>query len=249
MGEVDIERQQPNVFRMRLLGAEVRAVKSGSKTLKDAMNEALRDWVTNVHDTFYIIGTAAGPHPYPQLVRDFQCIIGEETREQMIERRGPNPEPSQPGREELSGHLSLTIRLENDLFAQQLGRQDGAHSDDAETGHEDHVVVPSPGDERGHPGEQQTPFLQLAAAGRPEPLHRQAVDELTPWQGRVGSTGQDEGRDAARGERFSEQARLRLAPSHDGSVRLGEDAHLDAAGRPRRRRFNHRGRRRAARWT
>jgi tryptophan synthase beta chain len=92
MGEVDIERQQPNVFRMRLLGAEVRAVKSGSKTLKDAMNEALRDWVTNVHDTFYIIGTAAGPHPYPQLVRDFQCIIGEETREQMIEREGRIPD-------------------------------------------------------------------------------------------------------------------------------------------------------------
>ena len=92
MGEVDIERQQPNVFRMRLLGAEVRAVKSGSKTLKDAMNEALRDWVTNVHDTFYIIGTVAGPHPYPQLVRDFQCIIGEETREQMIEREGRIPD-------------------------------------------------------------------------------------------------------------------------------------------------------------
>ncbi|MEK9971669.1 MAG: tryptophan synthase subunit beta, partial [Ferrovibrio sp.] len=92
MGEVDIERQQPNVFRMRLLGAEVRAVKSGSRTLKDAMNEALRDWVTNVHDTFYIIGTVAGPHPYPQLVRDFQCIIGEETREQMIEREGRIPD-------------------------------------------------------------------------------------------------------------------------------------------------------------
>jgi len=92
MGEVDIERQQPNVFRMRLLGAEVRAVKSGSKTLKDAMNEALRDWVTNVHDTFYIIGTVAGPHPYPQLVRDFQCVIGEETKEQMIEREGRIPD-------------------------------------------------------------------------------------------------------------------------------------------------------------
>jgi tryptophan synthase beta chain len=92
MGEVDIERQQPNVFRMRLLGAEVRAVKSGSRTLKDAMNEALRDWVTNVHDTFYIIGTVAGPHPYPMLVRDFQCVIGEETREQMIEREGRIPD-------------------------------------------------------------------------------------------------------------------------------------------------------------
>jgi tryptophan synthase beta chain len=84
MGEVDIERQKPNVFRMRLLGAEVRAVSSGSRTLKDAMNEALRDWVANVHDTFYIIGSAAGPHPYPAMVRDFQTVIGSETRAQML---------------------------------------------------------------------------------------------------------------------------------------------------------------------
>jgi tryptophan synthase beta chain len=85
MGAVDIERQKPNVFRMRLLGAEVREVTSGSKTLKDAMNEALRDWVANVEDTFYIIGSAAGPHPYPAMVRDFQTVIGEETRAQMLE--------------------------------------------------------------------------------------------------------------------------------------------------------------------
>jgi tryptophan synthase beta chain len=84
MGETDIERQKPNVFRMKLLGAEVKPVKSGSRTLKDAMNEALRDWVTNVEDTFYIIGTAAGPHPYPAMVRDFQSVIGEEVREQMM---------------------------------------------------------------------------------------------------------------------------------------------------------------------
>ncbi|HEX6957183.1 MAG TPA: tryptophan synthase subunit beta [Ferrovibrio sp.] len=92
MGEVDIERQQPNVFRMRLLGAEVRSVKSGSRTLKDAMNEALRDWVTNVHDTFYIIGTVAGPHPYPMLVRDFQSVIGNETRRQIMEKEGRLPD-------------------------------------------------------------------------------------------------------------------------------------------------------------
>ncbi len=92
MGEVDIERQKPNVFRMRLLGAEVRPVTSGSRTLKDAMNEALRDWVTNVHDTFYIIGSAAGPHPYPQMVRDFQTVIGNETRAQMQEREGRLPD-------------------------------------------------------------------------------------------------------------------------------------------------------------
>ena len=86
MGEVDVERQKPNVFRMKLLGAEVVPVTSGSKTLKDAMNEGLRDWVANVHDTFYIIGTAAGPHPYPELVRDFQSVIGKEARAQMLSR-------------------------------------------------------------------------------------------------------------------------------------------------------------------
>ncbi len=84
MGEKDIKRQSPNVFRMKLLGAEIRSVSTGSKSLKDAMNEALRDWVTNVTDTFYIIGTAAGPHPYPEMVRDFQSVIGEEVRSQIL---------------------------------------------------------------------------------------------------------------------------------------------------------------------
>jgi len=92
MGEVDIERQKPNVFRMKLLGAEVVPVSSGSKTLKDALNEALRDWVTNVRDTFYIIGTVAGPHPYPEMVRDFQLVIGNETREQMMAAEGRLPD-------------------------------------------------------------------------------------------------------------------------------------------------------------
>jgi tryptophan synthase beta chain len=92
MGAKDVERQQPNVFRMKLLGAEVRPVISGAQTLKDAMNEALRDWVANVHDTFYIIGTAAGPHPYPELVRDFQCVIGTEARAQMLEAEGRLPD-------------------------------------------------------------------------------------------------------------------------------------------------------------
>ena len=88
MGAVDVERQKPNVFRMNLLGAEVRPVTSGSATLKDAMNEALRDWVTNVHDTYYLIGTAAGPHPYPAMVRDFQAVIGREARAQILEAEG-----------------------------------------------------------------------------------------------------------------------------------------------------------------
>jgi tryptophan synthase beta chain len=92
MGAKDVERQQPNVFRMKLLGAEVRPVTSGAHTLKDAMNEGMRDWVANVHDTFYIIGTAAGPHPYPELVRDFQSVIGREAREQMLARTGRLPD-------------------------------------------------------------------------------------------------------------------------------------------------------------
>ena len=92
MGETDVERQKPNVFRMNLLGAEVRPVTSGTGTLKDAMNEAMRDWVTNVDDTYYIIGTAAGPHPYPAMVRDFQSVIGTEARAQMLEREGRLPD-------------------------------------------------------------------------------------------------------------------------------------------------------------
>lgn len=92
MGAEDVKRQSLNVYRMKLLGATVVPVESGSKTLKDAMNEAMRDWVTNVDDTFYIIGTAAGPHPYPQLVRDFQCIIGREARSQCLEQTGRLPD-------------------------------------------------------------------------------------------------------------------------------------------------------------
>ncbi len=92
MGKTDVERQKPNVFRMRLLGAEIAPVTSGSGTLKDAMNEGLRDWVTHVHDTFYIIGTAAGPHPYPEMVRDFQSIIGKETKQQIKDIEGRLPD-------------------------------------------------------------------------------------------------------------------------------------------------------------
>ena len=92
MGAKDVERQSPNVFRMKLLGAEVVPVDSGSASLKDAMNEGMRDWVTNVHDTYYLIGTVGGPHPFPAMVRDFQSVIGQELREQMIEREGRLPD-------------------------------------------------------------------------------------------------------------------------------------------------------------
>ena len=92
MGEVDVARQEANVYRMKMLGAEVVSVKSGSRTLKDALNEAMRDWVTNIDDTFYIIGTVAGPHPYPAMVRDFQTVIGREARAQMLEQTGRLPD-------------------------------------------------------------------------------------------------------------------------------------------------------------
>jgi tryptophan synthase beta chain len=92
MGTVDIARQKPNVFRMKLLGAEVIPVESGSRTLKDAINEAIRDWVTNVRDTFYLLGSALGPHPYPMMVRDFQSVIGVEAREQIVEAAGRLPD-------------------------------------------------------------------------------------------------------------------------------------------------------------
>ncbi len=92
MGSTDVKRQSPNVFRMKLLGADIVPVTAGAGTLKDAMNEALRDWVTNVEDTYYLIGTAAGPHPYPELVRDFQSVIGNETREQLMEAEGRGPD-------------------------------------------------------------------------------------------------------------------------------------------------------------
>jgi tryptophan synthase beta chain len=92
MGALDVERQKLNVYRMKLLGAKVVPVESGSKTLKDALNEAMRDWVTNVDNTFYIIGTVAGPHPYPMLVRDFQAVIGREARAQMLQQAGKLPD-------------------------------------------------------------------------------------------------------------------------------------------------------------
>ncbi|HTQ33359.1 MAG TPA: pyridoxal-phosphate dependent enzyme, partial [Stellaceae bacterium] len=92
MGSVDVERQAPNVFRMKMLGAEVRPVTSGASTLKDAMNEAMRDWVATCETTFYCIGTVAGPHPYPEMVRDFQCVIGDEVRVQMNEAEGRLPD-------------------------------------------------------------------------------------------------------------------------------------------------------------
>ena len=132
MGAKDVERQQPNVFRMKLLGAEVIPVTSGANTLKDAMNEALRDWVANVHDTFYIIGTAAGPHPYPELVRDFQSVIGKEARAQMVSRTGRLPDLLVAAIGGGSNAIGLFHPFLNDASVQMLGIEAAGHGLDKE---------------------------------------------------------------------------------------------------------------------
>lgn len=127
MGSTDIDRQQPNVFRMKLLGAEVIPVQSGTGTLKDAMNEALRDWVTNVADTFYLIGTVAGPHPYPAMVRDFQTVIGEETKQQMLEKQGRLPDSVVACVGGGSNAIGLFYPFIDDKNVQLIGIEAGGH--------------------------------------------------------------------------------------------------------------------------
>jgi tryptophan synthase beta chain len=127
MGETDVERQAPNVFRMKLLGAEVRPVTAGSGTLKDAMNEALRDWVTNVDDTYYLIGTVAGPHPYPEMVRDFQRIIGDETRSQMDEAEGRLPDTLIAAIGGGSNAMGLFYPFLDDPSVSMIGVEAGGH--------------------------------------------------------------------------------------------------------------------------
>ena len=132
MGAEDVKRQSPNVFRMKLLGAEVVPVTSGGATLKDAMNEGLRDWVANVHDTFYIIGTAAGPHPYPELVRDFQSVIGREAREQMLARTGRLPDQLIACIGGGSNALGLFHPFLDDPDVKMLGVEAGGHGLDGD---------------------------------------------------------------------------------------------------------------------
>jgi tryptophan synthase beta chain len=135
MGATDVERQKPNVFRMKLLGAEVVPVTSGNGTLKDAMNEALRDWVTNVSDTYYIIGTAAGPHPYPMLVRDFQSVIGHEAREQMLELEGRLPDALVACIGGGSNSIGLFHPFLDDRDVKIYGVEAGGHGLDTIDGH------------------------------------------------------------------------------------------------------------------
>jgi tryptophan synthase beta chain len=135
MGATDVERQKPNVFRMRMLGAEVHPVTAGNGTLKDAMNEALRDWVTNVADTYYLIGTAAGPHPYPEMVRDFQSVIGNETRQQMMEREGRLPDAIVACIGGGSNAIGIFHPFLDDKEVAIYGVEAGGHGLDVENGH------------------------------------------------------------------------------------------------------------------
>ncbi len=135
MGATDVERQSPNVARMKLLGAKVNPVTSGAGTLKDAMNEALRDWVTNVRNTYYIIGTAAGPHPYPELVRDFQSIIGKEVREQMVAAEGRLPDSLVACIGGGSNAIGLFHPFLDDPSVRMFGVEAGGHGLDVENGH------------------------------------------------------------------------------------------------------------------
>ncbi len=145
MGATDVERQQPNVFRMRLLGAELKPVTAGNGTLKDAMNEALRDWVTNVEDTYYLIGTAAGPHPYPELVRDFQSVIGREAKEQMLEREGRLPDAAVACIGGGSNAIGLFHPFLDDDGVALFGVEAGGHGIDVENGHAASMTGGRPG--------------------------------------------------------------------------------------------------------
>jgi tryptophan synthase beta chain len=145
MGVTDIERQKPNVFRMKLLGAEVRPVTSGAGTLKDAMNEALRDWVANVEDTYYLIGTAAGPHPYPAMVRDFQSVIGEEVREQIMEAEGRLPDALVAAIGGGSNAIGLFHPFLDDREVAIFGVEAGGHGLDVANGHAASMTGGRPG--------------------------------------------------------------------------------------------------------
>ncbi len=145
MGETDVERQAPNVFRMKLLGAELKPVSAGNGTLKDAMNEALRDWVTNVEDTYYLIGTAAGPHPYPEMVRNFQSVIGVEARDQMIEREGRLPDVAVACIGGGSNAIGLFHPFLDDRDVDLIGVEAGGYGIDVENGHAASMTGGRPG--------------------------------------------------------------------------------------------------------
>jgi tryptophan synthase beta chain len=145
MGATDVARQRPNVWRMKMLGAEVRAVTAGAGTLKDAMNEALRDWVTNVENTYYLIGTAAGPHPYPEMVRDFQSVIGTEIKAQMLEAEGRLPDALVACVGGGSNAIGTFHPFLDDKSVKIYGAEAGGHGIDVENGHAASMTGGRPG--------------------------------------------------------------------------------------------------------
>ena len=168
MGAVDVERQKPNVFRMKMLGAEVRPVEQGARTLKDAMNEALRDWVTNVRDTYYCIGTVAGPHPYPAMVRDFQCVIGEETRAQMLELEGRLPNSLVACIGGGSNAIGLFHPFLDEPEIEMFGVEAAGHGLDVPNGHAASIKRRTPGRAARQP--------HLSVANRRRPNSRRPFD-------------------------------------------------------------------------
>ena len=172
MGATDVERQAPNVMRMRLLGAYINPVTSGAGTLKDAMNEALRDWVTNVSDTYYIIGTAAGPHPYPELVRNFQSVIGNEAREQMLEAEGRLPDTIVACIGGGSNAIGLFHPFLDDENVSIIGVEAGGYGLDVENGHASSMSGGSPGVLHGN--------RTYPAPGRRRPDPRRPLDLRRP---------------------------------------------------------------------
>ena len=171
MGSEDIKRQAMNVYRMKLLGATVVPVESGSKTLKDALNEAMRDWVTNVESTFYIIGTVAGPHPYPMMVRDFNAVVGKELRTQMPEVIGRQPDA-------ILACVGGGSNAMGVFYSVHPGR-DGA-ADRRRSGRRGHRDRPSRGDAVRRPPRRAARQPHLSAAGRGRPDHRDAFDLRRP---------------------------------------------------------------------
>ena len=224
MGATDVERQKPNVFRMKLLGAEVVPVTAGRGTLKDAMNEALRDWVTNVRDTFYCIGTVAGPHPYPALVRDFQAIIGRETREQMMAAEGRLPDSLVACIGGGSNAMGLFHPFLDDPEVRIIGVEAGGHGVDDRL---EHAASLNGG--RAWRAARQP---HLSAAGRGRPDHRGPFD-----LGRARLSGHRPG--ARLAPRYG-PGRIRLCDRPGGaggfSVELSAGGHHSGAGaQPRAR--------------
>ena len=221
MGATDIERQSPNVARMILLGAKLNPVTSGAGTLKDAMNEALRDWVTNVRDTYYIIGTAAGPHPYPAMVRDFQSVIGRETREQMVVLEGRIPDTLVACIGGGSNAIGLFHPFLDDAGVAIYGVEAGGHGIDVHNGHAASMTGGSPGVLHGN-----RTYLLQDSDGQIQEGHSISAGLDYPGVGPEHSWLKDNGRVTYVPATDTEAlAALQLCTKHEGIIPALEPAH------------------------